>query len=270
MSAYRRGKPLEVIPAIDLRWGRAVRLYQGVYEKEEVFSEDPPALALHWQELGAPRLHLVDLDGAVQGRMVNLGVINGIVALVDIPVQVGGGIRSLHIASELLGMGVQRVVLGTLAVERPSLVQRVLQRFGAEAVVVSLDARGGRIAIKGWREETPLSPWDLLQRMADLGVRRFIYTDILRDGTLTEPNFEAIAQLVERSPFPITVSGGICTVEHLVRLARLGVEGAIVGRALYTGAIDLPKALETVRHIRPSRGGALTSPSNPLEGARPG
>lgn len=254
---------MEVIPAIDLRWGRAVRLYQGIYEREEVFSDDPAAVALRWQELGAPRLHLVDLDGAVQGKMVNLGVINGIVALVDIPVQVGGGIRTLHIARELLEMGVQRVVLGTLAVEQPRLVERMVKRFGAEAVVVSLDARGGRIAIKGWREETPLAPWELLQRMADLGVRRFIYTDILRDGTLTEPNFEAIAQLVERSSFPIIVSGGVCTVEHLMRLARLGVEGAIVGRALYTGTIDLPQALEAVRQIVSSRAGGLTGPPAP-------
>lgn len=239
---------MEVIPAIDLRWGRVVRLYQGAYEKEEVFSEDPPALALHWQELGAPRLHLVDLDGAAQGRMGNLGVINGIVALVDIPVQVGGGIRSMHIAQELLEMGVQRVVLGTLAVQNPRLVQRMVSRFGAEAVVVALDARAQRIAIQGWKEETPLSPWELLQHMAHLGVRRFIYTDILRDGTLTGPNFEAIADLVERSPFPIIVSGGISTLEHLVRLARLGVEGAIVGRALYTGDISLPQALQAVRH----------------------
>ncbi|GBD11982.1 1-(5-phosphoribosyl)-5-[(5-phosphoribosylamino) methylideneamino] imidazole-4-carboxamide isomerase [bacterium HR23] len=243
---------MEVIPAIDLRWGRAVRLYQGVYEKEEVFSEDPPALALHWQEMGAPRLHIVDLDGAAQGRMVNLGVINGIVALVDIPVQVGGGIRSLHIAGELLAMGVQRVVLGTVAVENPRLVQRLVSRFGAEAVVVALDARGQRIAIRGWREEVPLSPWELLQRMADLGVRRFLYTDILRDGTLTQPNFEGIALMVERSPFPLLVSGGISTVEHLVRLARMGVEGAIVGRALYTGGIHLREALEVVRRVASS------------------
>ncbi|MCS7206834.1 MAG: 1-(5-phosphoribosyl)-5-[(5-phosphoribosylamino)methylideneamino]imidazole-4-carboxamide isomerase [Dehalococcoidia bacterium] len=238
---------MEVIPAIDLRWGRVVRLYQGAYEKEEVFSEDPPALALHWQELGAPRLHLVDLDGALQGRMVNLGVINGIVALVDIPVQVGGGIRTLRMAQELREMGVQRVVLGTVAVEQPRVVERMVRRLGAEAVVVALDARNGRIAIKGWTEETPLTAGELLQRMADLGVRRFLYTDILRDGTMTEPNFEAIAHLVEQSPYPIIVSGGISTVEHLVRLARLGVEGAIVGRALYTGAISLPQALEAVR-----------------------
>jgi phosphoribosylformimino-5-aminoimidazole carboxamide ribotide isomerase len=239
---------MEVIPAIDLRGGRVVRLYQGVYEKEEVYSEDPIALALHWQALGAPRLHLVDLDGAAEGPMKNLGVINGIVAAVDIPVQVGGGIRTLKIARELLSMGVQRVVVGTAAVESPQLVARLLRRLGAEAVVVALDARGERVAIRGWKEEAPLSPEDLLRHMAALGVRRFLYTDVLRDGTLTEPNFAAIARLVEISPYPILVAGGIGSVEHLARLARLGVEGAIVGRALYTGAIALPQALEVVRH----------------------
>jgi phosphoribosylformimino-5-aminoimidazole carboxamide ribotide isomerase len=240
---------VEVIPAIDLKGGRCVRLYQGDMERQEVFSEDPLAVALKWQEQGAPRLHIVDLDGAVAGRPVNLGVINGVAALVDVPVQVGGGIRGLESAQRLIDMGVARIVLGTAAVEEPGLVSQMLARFGPQAIVVSVDARGGMVAIKGWREGTDVAASQLIKEMAALGVVRFVYTDIARDGTLTSPNFEAIAEVVRHTRASIVASGGVASVDHLVRLVGLGVEGAIVGRALYTGAVALKDAIEAVQSV---------------------
>ena len=238
--------PLEVIPAIDLKGGRCVRLYQGDFQREEVFSQDPVAVALGWQEQGAPRLHIVDLDGAALGRPMNLEAIKRIAGAVDVPLQVGGGVRDLDVAGDLLGSGVQRVVLGTSAVEAPDFVSRALESFGPEAVVVSVDARDGRVALWGWKEQAEVPALEHLARMGRTGVRRFVYTDISRDGTLTEPNFSAVAEVVAHTGLPILAAGGIATVEHLVRLAALGVEGAIIGRALYTGAISLPSALEAV------------------------
>mgnify|MGYP001569590935 CR=1 FL=1 len=234
---------MEVIPAIDLRRGRCVRLYQGDYSKETVFSEDPLGVALRWQELGAPRLHVVDLDGAQQGEPVNLGVINGILALVDIPVQVGGGIRTLAVATKLLEMGASRVVLGTAAVEEPQVVQELCQTVGGDKVVVSVDARDGLVSTRGWTEMGTVHATALVKKMASLGVERFVYTDISRDGTLTEPNFAAIQELVQATRARIIASGGVASAEHVRRLAQTGVEAAIVGRALYTGALDLRAAL---------------------------
>ena len=233
---------MEVIPAIDLRGGKCVRLYQGDYSRETVFSENPASVARHWQALGALRLHLVDLDGAARGVPGNPMVIEEIVQAVQIPAQLGGGIRRLESVEELLQMGIQRVILGTVAVEDSRLVGDACQRFG-EAIVIGVDARDGYIATHGWQERTNVTAGELINRMADLGVKRFIYTDISRDGTLTQPNFEAIAELVASTDLSIIASGGISSISHLQQLNQLGVEGAIVGRALYTGDIDLKEAL---------------------------
>ena len=234
---------MEVIPAIDLKSGRCVRLYQGDYRRETVYSHDPLAVALAWQEQGAPRLHLVDLDGAVQGRPVNLEVINAIAARLTIPVQVGGGIRNEETAAPLLAAGVGRVVIGTAAVQEPSLVQSLCRKYGSERVVVAVDARDGRVAIKGWTETTSVSAPDLAQQMAGLGVLRLLYTDIARDGTLTEPNFDANAALVQSTGLFVLASGGIASLEHIRRLAAICVEGVVLGRALYTGDIKLEEAV---------------------------
>lgn len=236
---------MEVIPAIDLRGGLCVRLYQGDYERETVFSEDPVAVAIHWHELGARRLHVVDLDGAAQGTPANEGVIRAIARAVPIPLQVGGGIRDLATVGAVLGWGVTRVVLGTAAVEEPGVVKAACDAY-PDGVIVALDARNGRVAIKGWLEDTDVEARDLAQQMAAVGVPRFLYTDIARDGTSTEPNFDAIARMQQATGRPIIASGGVARLEHLQRLQELGVEAAIVGRALYTGAINLPEALEAV------------------------
>ena len=237
---------MEVIPAIDLRGGRCVRLYQGDYDRETVYSDDPLAVALRWQEMGAPRIHIVDLDGAASGIQTNLEVLKRLGDSMDVPLQVGGGIRDMKSAENILDIGVQRIVLGTSAVEDPSLVGQACRRFGTEAVVVGVDARDGVVAIRGWREPSSITALDLIHRMTALGVGRFIYTDISRDGTLSEPNFQAIEELIEGCDATLVASGGVSSIGHLERLATLGVEGAIIGKALYTGDIDLREAISRV------------------------
>ena len=234
---------MEVIPAIDMRGGRCVRLYQGDYDRETVFSDDPASVALEWQELGAPRLHVVDLDGAATGVQTNLDALRLICEAVSVPIQTGGGIRDMDSARRVLDMGVQRFILGTSAVEEPSLVERACSQFGAEAVVVGVDARDGMAAIRGWRETTSVSALDLIRSMTGLGARRFVYTDISRDGTLSSPNFGAIENIARGCDVSLVVSGGVSSPEHVERLASLGVEGVIIGRALYTGDVDLREAI---------------------------
>jgi phosphoribosylformimino-5-aminoimidazole carboxamide ribotide isomerase len=234
---------MEIIPSIDLRGGRCVRLYQGDYDKETVYSDDPLGVALQWQEMGAPRIHIVDLDGAASGTQANLEVLRLLGKSMDVPLQVGGGIRDMSSAESIMDMGVQRIVLGTSAVESPSLVEQVCRRFGTEAIVVGVDARDGLVAIRGWREISSITAMGLIHRMTALGVGRFIYTDISRDGTLSEPNFQALEDLIEDCDAALVASGGISSIEHLERLAALGVEGAIIGKALYTGDIDLREAI---------------------------
>ena len=250
---------MEIIPAIDLKAGRCVRLYQGDYEKETVYSDDPVSVSLRWQREGASRLHVVDLDGAASGELANLEVIKAISTQVNIPVQVGGGVRTLEAAKTLLGIGADRVVLGTVAVQAPDLVARLCNEHGGERVVVAVDARDGRVAIKGWTENTSVTASEMVERMEDLGVVRFLYTDISRDGTLTLPNFEAIQELVEHTSWPIMASGGISSTEHIARLSAIGAEGAILGRSLYTGDIDLGSAIRAVDS--PGGGGARSNNS---------
>lgn len=234
---------MEVIPAIDLKAGLCVRLYQGDYQQETVYSHDPVAVALGWQEQGAPRLHLVDLDGAAGGSPVNFEVIAAIIHKVGVPVQAGGGIRDIDTAASLLNAGVERVVIGTAAVLDPTLVERLCQTYGSRRVVVAVDARDGQVAIKGWTEGTPVSALELALGMVRLGVERILYTDISRDGTLTEPNFEANSALVRATGMAVLASGGIASLDHIRRLVDTGVEGVILGRGLYTGDIKLREAL---------------------------
>lgn len=235
---------MEVIPAIDLREGRCVRLYQGDYAREEVFGVDPVAIALRWQSEGAKLLHVVDLDGAASGSPKNVDAIRAIASSVEIVLEAGGGIRDMEKAVLLSDAGADRLVLGTSAVEDPGLVTQMLERFGVDSVVVSVDAKDGWAALRGWKQPSQMKALDLMDRMLALGVGRFEYTDISRDGTMTEPNFEAVTEAVNHVSVPIIAAGGIANVRHLERLAELGVEGAIVGKALYTGAVILPEVLE--------------------------
>lgn len=235
-------KKIEIIPAVDLKGGKCVRLYQGDYTRETVFSDDPLERAFHWQALGATRLHVVDLDGAAKGELANLDIIRQIVTAIHVPVQVGGGIRSMETVKELLKMGVERVVLSTVAVEDPQLVADICRIF-SESVVISIDTREGLVATHGWQLDTKLAAIGFARSMAKLGVKRFIYTDISRDGTLTEPNFTAFTELINAIRLPVIASGGVASLTHITILKQLGAEAAIIGRALYTGDINLKDAL---------------------------
>ena len=222
-----------------------MRLYQGDYAQETVFSDDPLDVALKWQSMGAPRLHLVDLDGAATGEIGNLEIITNIASALLIPVQLGGGIRNIETIETLLKIGLDRVVIGTAAVENPQLVGEACRRY-QESIVVAIDARNGMVATRGWVQDTGMTAITLAQAMARKGVSRFIYTDIERDGTLTEPNFTAISGLIDEIGLPVIAAGGIATIDHLTVLQKIGVEGAIIGKALYTEDIDLKEAIETL------------------------
>ncbi|MEZ4520323.1 MAG: 1-(5-phosphoribosyl)-5-[(5-phosphoribosylamino)methylideneamino]imidazole-4-carboxamide isomerase [Thermomicrobiales bacterium] len=228
-----------VIPAIDIRGGRCVQLVQGDYDRERVFGDDPLAVAARWQAAGARRIHIVDLEGARDGVGSQHGVIGSIARHVDIPIQVGGGIRSVDDARSLLESGVDRVILGTAAIKEPDLISRLIDKFGAASIVLGIDARAGYVATDGWRETSSISALDLLSDMRGRGVERVVYTDIERDGMLTSPNFEATAGIAA-SGVAVIASGGVARREDLARLAAIdGVEAAIVGTAMYTGDIDL-------------------------------
>ena len=237
---------MQVIPAIDLRGGKCVRLYQGDYERETVYSDDPLETALRWVDMGARRLHIVDLDGAKAGSPANLAAVERIARAAGVPLHLGGGIRDLATARAAISAGASRVMLGTAAVEDADLIRALLAELGSEGVIVSVDAKDGRVALRGWTESSGMPATELVDDMARLGVVRFLYTDISRDGTLTEPNFAATGELAALSGIRVLAAGGIARVEHLARLAALGVEGAIVGRAIYTGDIDLREAIAAV------------------------
>lgn len=235
----------EVIPAIDLRGGRCVRLLQGDYNKETAYSADPVSVAMRWAELGAPRIHVVDLDGAKEGRPAQSTTMAAICAAVGVPVEVSGGMRTIDDVSKAISYGASRVQLGSAAIKNPKLVKDAVERFPG-AIVVSIDAREGLVQTDGWLESSTVRGVDLAREMARAGVPRIMFTDIGRDGMLSEPNYGAYEELLGAVSCPVVASGGVSKVEHLVRLASLGCEGSIVGKALYESAFTLPEALAAV------------------------
>ena len=231
----------EVIPAIDLLQGKAVRLEQGDFKKVTVYSERPVEVAKQFEKAGATRLHIVDLEGARVGTLQEKENIERIVKSISIPVEVGGGIRETNTIQQLLTLGVDRVILGTSALKNPSLIQQACKQFGKN-LYISLDAKKGNIATEGWVETSSMKATEWIKEIETWGVQGIIYTDISRDGMLQGPNFEAIQALAQSTPLPIIASGGISTkkdVEKLKQLATLGVIGCIIGKALYTGALQL-------------------------------
>ncbi|MBC7342946.1 MAG: 1-(5-phosphoribosyl)-5-[(5-phosphoribosylamino)methylideneamino]imidazole-4-carboxamide isomerase [Clostridia bacterium] len=234
-----------VIPAVDLRGGKCVRLYQGSPDQEMVFSEDPVEVAAVWRDKGAQFLHVVDLDGAFVGNPQNTDIVERIIAEVQIPVQVGGGIRSVEAAQRILDLGAARVILGTVAITEPSVIEECVGRFG-DKVVVGIDVRRGKVAVEGWGTTVEKTAADLAREVKSLGVGRVVFTDTRRDGTLRGPNLEALRQLAEASGLRLILAGGVATVEDIRRakqLEPLGLEAVILGRALYDGSITLAEAL---------------------------
>ncbi|KAA0224147.1 1-(5-phosphoribosyl)-5-[(5-phosphoribosylamino)methylideneamino]imidazole-4-carboxamide isomerase [candidate division KSB1 bacterium] len=238
-----------IFPAIDLKGGRCVRLLRGEAASEKIYSDDPVAIAQAFAAAGAPWLHVVDLDAAFSGSGGNRRMIRKIIAAVDIPVQTGGGMRSLQDIAVMLDSGARRVVIGTAALNTPGLIEQALARFGAEAIAAGIDTRDGRVAIKGWTDTSEIEGIPFAQRMHGLGVRWTVYTDIARDGALLGPNLTATAELARRSKLNVIASGGVATIEDLRALRDLeneGVAGVIVGKALYEGKFTLAEALRTV------------------------
>jgi phosphoribosylformimino-5-aminoimidazole carboxamide ribotide isomerase len=231
-----------ILPAIDIKDGRCVRLYQGDYDQMTTYDSDPVQVALRWQEAGASWLHLVDLDGAKEGRPVNAELIGRIRAATTLRIEVGGGMRSLADIELLLGLGIERVILGTVVITDRALLQEALAKWG-ERIVVGLDARDGLVAISGWRETAATRAVTLAKELSEVGVQRFIYTDISRDGSLVGPNIPALQEMQQAITGSLIASGGVSSQADLQALASTGVEGAIVGKAIYTGNVDLGAAI---------------------------
>jgi phosphoribosylformimino-5-aminoimidazole carboxamide ribotide isomerase len=234
-------------PAIDLKDGQCVRLYKGAMDQATVFNDDPAAQARAFADQGAEWLHLVDLNGAFAGKPVNAGAVEAILAAVDIPAQLGGGIRDMATIEAWLDKGLRRVILGTVAVENPDLVREAARAFPGQ-VAVGIDARQGRVATKGWAEDTDVQVTDLAKAFEDAGVAAIIYTDIDRDGAMQGPNVAATAALARATAIPVIASGGVSSLADLIALRDCGaaLDGAISGRALYDGKLDLAQALAAV------------------------
>ena len=234
---------MKLYPAIDLKAGQCVRLLQGNYDEVTVYGNHPGEMARKWENLGGDFLHIVDLDGAKAGKSINGKAIREIVKSVQIPIELGGGIRSLEDIQLQLDRGVQRVILGSAAIKNKELVKMAIETFGAERIVVGVDAKGGKVAVEGWLEVTDTTALSFCQELEKMGVQTVIYTDIAKDGMMQGPNIEETKKLVEETHLQIVASGGVSSLEDLKALERIGVHGAIIGKALYTGAIQLEEAV---------------------------
>ena len=240
---------MKIIPAVDIKGGRCVRLTQGKEDQETVYSDDPQAMAEHWDEQGAQLIHVVDLDGAFQGLPKNADLIKDIIYSSTVDIQVGGGIRSLEAIEAYVNAGVYRVILGTIAHESPAFVKEACQRFPGK-IIVGIDAQDGKVAVKGWTEVSEQTAADLAKAMEPLGIAGFIFTDISRDGMLQGPNLDSIREFAKATSLPIIASGGISGIQDVVSLLSLkseGVEGMITGKALYDKRLDFKEALQQVR-----------------------
>ena len=237
---------MRLYPAIDIIDGQCVRLSQGDYGKKTTYAKDPVSVAEKWQQQGAEFLHLVDLDGAKTGTMLNFELVKKIAKTLSIPVEIGGGIRDLDAVKKYLDAGVCRVILGTAALRQPELAERAVAQYG-DRIVVGIDAKDNMVAVSGWEEVSGVSALDLAKRMEEIGVATVIYTDIATDGMLNGPNLSAMQTMAEHVKMHVVASGGVTTLSDLQNLKKTGVEGAIVGKALYTGNLSLPEAVAACR-----------------------
>lgn len=236
---------MKLYPAIDIKNGQCVRLRQGQFEDILVYSNSPVGVAKKWEDYGASYIHLVDLDGALVGHSVNDDVIRDIASTVKVPIQVGGGIRTIKDIEHKLNLGVSRVILGTKAVENPMFIKEIIQCFGADRIVIGIDAKNGMVAIQGWEKLSNYNAVSLALQMKEVGVKTIIYTDISKDGMLQGPNIEHTKEMVELTGLDIIASGGVSSMMDLEALNKIGVEGAIIGKALYENKIDLQQAVYT-------------------------
>ena len=237
---------MEIFPAIDLKEGRCVRLYQGEFSKETVMNEDPVAQAIIFEKSGAKTLHIVDLDGAITGESVNLLVIERICKAVRIPVQVGGGIRSLVAVEKLLSVGVDKVILGTVALYDKEFLEEAVRLY-KEKIIVGIDAKNGFVATRGWLDVSEISYIDLAKQMENVGVQTIVFTDISKDGTLAGPNIEQLELLQKSVSIRLIASGGVATMQDVKKLNDMNIYGVIIGKALYEKTIDLEEVLEVTK-----------------------
>lgn len=236
-----------ILPAIDIRRGQCVRLTQGDFKQEVVYSNFPEEQALKWQEMGAKYLHVVDLDGALSGNLTNIFAIKKILDVVEIPIEVGGGIRTMNDMENLLDMGVERIILGSVAVENPDLLREAAREFGGENIVVGIDARNGIVAVHGWGDSGYMQADELAMQIGDFGISAIIYTDISRDGMMSGVEAEKFADLAKKSGISIIASGGVASLDDIRSLKKFeheGVVGVIIGKALYENKINLAEAIE--------------------------
>jgi phosphoribosylformimino-5-aminoimidazole carboxamide ribotide isomerase len=240
---------MDVIPAIDLIDGECVRLIQGQYHRQITYEHDPVKQAQEFAADGAARLHIVDLDGARVGKPVNIEAIEAIIAAVDLKVEVGGGIRDEESIRQMLDIGVQRVIIGTAAVSRFDLFTEMVNKFVGK-LVLGLDARGSKVAIRGWAQDSPQQLLEFAARAAKLALAAIIYTDIAKDGMLAGPNFERTKTLVDAVDIPVVAAGGVTTVKDVEKFSRLGVAGVVIGRALYEGSLNLSDAIASARSAK--------------------
>lgn len=237
-----------IIPAIDIRDGRVVRLIQGDFNQEIVYNDDAVEVARKWEREGAELLHVVDLDGAREGGLRNLELVENIASEISIPVELGGGIRNLRAIEEVLNKGIERVIIGTEAVESPDLIKEACQEFG-ERIVVGIDARDGLVAVRGWTASTSRKAVALAGEMESIGVRTIIFTDIKSDGMLSGPNLASLKEMLKAATIPLIASGGVSSLEDIKNLKSLeseGLQGVIVGKALYDGRVNLKEALDII------------------------
>lgn len=235
---------MRLYPAIDIKNGQCVRLKQGRFNDVEVYSLIPAEIAKDWEACGASYIHVVDLDGALAGRMVNEEAIRNIIKSVKVPVQTGGGIRTPQDVEMKLNMGISRVIIGTKAVENPAFVKEMVQNFGAEHIVVGIDARNGYVAVEGWEKTSSRSAVEFALQMKDIGVQTIVYTDIAKDGMLQGPNLDATAEMVRATGLDIIASGGVSAMKDLEDLEAINAGGAIIGKALYEKRVNLREAVE--------------------------
>jgi len=244
-----------ILPAIDLLDGQIVRLRQGKVEEKTVYSDDPLAFAKRWEEEGGNCLHVVDLNAAFTGESRNFEIIKKFVHLLNIPVQVGGGIRSTEAAAHFIDAGVTRIVIGTQAIDNPILLETLVNRFGGKRIAVSVDAKNGKVAVEGWTKITSVNALDVIRTVEEIGVQTIIFTDIATDGTLEGPNFAALEKILNSTDCQVISSGGVATIGHVQQLALVpGLYGTIIGRALYDNTIDLGEAVALANYHNDARG----------------
>ncbi|MCX6732487.1 MAG: 1-(5-phosphoribosyl)-5-[(5-phosphoribosylamino)methylideneamino]imidazole-4-carboxamide isomerase [Candidatus Roizmanbacteria bacterium] len=233
---------MKIIPAIDIRNGKCVRLFQGDYNQETIYDSNPIVVAQKWESQGAQTLHLVDLDGAKEGRLININSIKEIINVISIPIQVGGGIRSITSIIELIKIGVSKIILGTVAIEDKYLLNKAIDLYG-DKIVVSLDSKDGALMKQGWLKKTNKKLLSTVQQLKNSGVRSIIFTDISKDGTMTEPNYKVIQTLISKTNMDLIVAGGVSSIEQIIKLKEMNIDSVIIGKALYEGKINLKEII---------------------------